>query len=226
MSTKKNNPEAVKTVANNEMTADERRKGGKEIVSKASTLGQVLKQLTGLYATKLAACDGRTVSDWFSACGVHRPLDKNGVPSRPYSPASIREGWHKEMLLGEDKKLMGLWGNLVAKFPTQGKNGEVVWVPVYTYVEACKMEKNGTGKPVKVWSLSEVPADKWSIAKIIRGIDQKYDYEKHVKRHTETQAEFDTANSFYIIEPTTDDKGNVVMYTKVKVDMAKVELRG
>lgn len=193
----------------NNLSAKQVNKGATAIVRLTGNLNQVLKQFMGIYATKLAGCDGLTVEAWMEAMGVKRftSTDKNGKEvKKGYTPGTIRAGWHKDML-AEDGK-MRVFRNVAAKY----KAADGTIYDVYTREEAKKID----GKKVTCYMQVAVEDHKWSVNTIIRGLKQGHEYKKHEEKSVDSLLDFDEMKELCIIRKAGETR-EVVAINKDEV---------
>lgn len=175
-----------------------------EIVKKSNTLGQVVKAFGGMGGYVLKS--GRTVNDWFADHGVDRTPKNNRVPS--LAVKDVQKAWADALKLeveenGKTKKHFALckW---VKGHATIGEN---------TYEVFCFDGK--TYKPAKVYKLVAIGENAWSTRRIVEGMNQSVEVEKHVDKMVESELAFAETNDFYIRKESEKDGALVVEYSKV-----------
>lgn len=187
---------------NAKITVKQENKGAKGVLSLTSQLSQVLKQFEGIYSAKLPECDDMTVEDWMSAMGVKR-FEKNGK-KKGYTPALINDAWADGLLLtnGDGKVVANqIFRNKVGKIMLNDEDVHSSYV-VYTK-EVAERIVNGKSekgdKPISIYERATIPADKWSVATILKGLKQSNHYDKHSKRNEESVEAWDEVEDVYII---------------------------
>lgn len=173
-------------------------KGARGILDLTSTLGQVLKQFTGIYGNQLPDCDGLTVEDWMDAHGVHRFVGKNGKKGG-YTPSLLMNGWHTGMQTRNGDKVMEskVFKNVPAKVViSEPGDPDGKAYRVFTKEEAEKED----GKPISRYMLVNIPENKWSVATILRGLKQSVNFAKENEKATISELEWENLKHVYIVK--------------------------
>lgn len=190
------------------ITKKQENKGARGILDLTSTLGQVLKQFTGIYGSTLPDCDGLTVEQWMEAHGVVRFAGKNGKKGG-YTPALLMDGWHSGMKQVENGKTVCsyVFKNVPAKVMVSDPNDpEGKAYRVFTKEEAEKVD----GKPISRYMLAEVPANKWSVSTILRGLKQTRNFDKENDKMVESDLAWEQIEKVYVVRYDKKEDGEIV----------------
>lgn len=199
-------------------------KGAKAILALTSTLGQVLKQFQDIYNKALDDTDGMTVESWMDAMGVHRDIlkDKKGkVKGKAhYTPANVFAAWHVEMksvgldgthccvfknVPAKTQCVPGLDNNVLASATDKHGNLNSQWYRVFTKEEAEKID----GKPIARYMLVDVPADKWSVATILKGLKQTRNFTTENEKMVMSDQEWEKLEHVYVIRFDKNEQGEI-----------------
>lgn len=179
-------------------------KGANQIIAKTSALTQVLKQFSGIGADALKDVDGLTVDAWMAAMGVVRPTNKAGG-AKPYDLKCIRAAWEQDMKTTEGA--LCVFKNVRAKV----KIDDEVFA-VYTREEAEKLD----GKPLSVYRLAEVGANKWTVTTMLKGLQQSRDFTTHNDRAARSELDFANLDDLCIVRINNNQR-EIVAVNKSEV---------
>lgn len=185
--------------------------GAKEIRSKASTLPQVLKQLTGLGKERLAKCDNITVDQWFEAHGVDRVTEKGN--KRPYTVGDVRKAWPETMLIErrDEKtlktiKALGYFKTTYLTYtPQKGQPGYGHQKTYKVYTRESALSENP--QPMFKYAVTEPKADKWSVDLLLRSLIQTNNIEDELAMQQKCELNYVEADELCIFVERVEGTG-------------------